>query len=58
MIKRLRNSFEHLAIVNHLLKWTIVTIPVSFVTGSIVALFLWLLDKLAPRGWYTHLFCL
>jgi H+/Cl- antiporter ClcA len=45
MIKRLRNSFEHFAIANHLIKWTIRTIPVSFITGSIVALFLWLLDK-------------
>lgn len=59
MIKRLRNNFEHLAIVNHLLKWTIITIPVSFITGSIAALFLRLLDKATTlrlqQGWLLYL---
>ncbi|MEO7486533.1 MAG: voltage-gated chloride channel family protein, partial [Ferruginibacter sp.] len=49
----------HLAIANHLLKWTILTIPVSFVTGSIVALFLWLLDKATTfrlqQNWLLYL---
>ncbi|MEP6747440.1 MAG: voltage-gated chloride channel family protein [Bacteroidota bacterium] len=44
MIKKFRNNFEHIAIANHLVKWTLLVIPVSFITGSLVALFLWLLD--------------
>jgi H+/Cl- antiporter ClcA len=51
MIKRLRNSFEHLAIVNHLLRWTLLCIPVSIIVGSLVALFLWLLDQVTTLRW-------
>lgn len=51
MIKRLSNSFEHLAIGNHLLRWTLFAIPVSVIVGSLVALFLWLLDKATELRW-------
>lgn len=44
-MKRIKNSFEHFFIISHLLKWTLLTIPVSLTVGSLVALFLWLLEK-------------
>lgn len=43
-MKKIINRFEHIFIASHLVKWTIITIPVAFITGSMVALFLWLLD--------------
>jgi H+/Cl- antiporter ClcA len=59
MIKKLNNRFEHLAILNHLLRWTLLTIPVSFIVGSLVALFLWLLEKATEirwqHGWLLYL---
>lgn len=36
---------EHLTIVKQLGRWTILVIPVSIVTGSIIAFFLWLLNS-------------
>jgi len=42
MIKKLRTRFEHIDIARHLLKWTIFVTPVSFLAGSLVALFPWL----------------
>lgn len=44
-MKRLKTSFEHLFIVSHLLKWTLLVIPVSLTVGTLVALFLWLLEQ-------------
>lgn len=44
-MKRLKTPFEHLFIVSHLFKWTCLVFPVSLTVGSLVALFLWLLDK-------------
>jgi H+/Cl- antiporter ClcA len=44
-MKYLKTSFEHLFIVSHLLRWTLLVIPVSLTAGSLVALFLWLLDN-------------
>ena len=43
-MKQLKNSFEHLFILSHLLRWTLLVIPVALAAGSMVALFLWLLD--------------
>lgn len=34
----------YFVIFNHLVRWTLLTIPVAIVIGSVVALFLWLLD--------------
>src|SRR5688500_17274597 len=51
MIKKLLNNFEQLAIASHLLKWTLLVIPVSFTAGSLVALFLWLLDQVTAVRW-------
>lgn len=42
-----QNSFsfkEHLRILKHLCRWTLLVLPVAILTGSIVALFLWLLN--------------
>jgi len=44
MIGKIKTSFEHLTILSHLFRWTLLVIPVSLVAGSMVALFLWLLD--------------
>lgn len=59
MIKRLRNSFDHVAIANHLLRWTFLAIPVSIIVGSLVAFFLWLLENATmlrwKQGWLFYL---
>jgi H+/Cl- antiporter ClcA len=52
-MKRIRTSFEQISILSHLLRWTLLVIPVSILTGSLVALFLWLLD-IATRFRYTY----
>lgn len=44
-MKRIKTSFEHLFITSHLFKWTAFAIPLSLVTGSIIAAFLWMLEK-------------
>ncbi|WP_371729958.1 voltage-gated chloride channel family protein [Chitinophaga sp. SYP-B3965] len=44
-------SLEHFSIVRHLLYWTALAIPVSIVAGSLVALFLWLLDLVTNYRW-------
>ncbi|HEY1167243.1 MAG TPA: voltage-gated chloride channel family protein [Chitinophaga sp.] len=51
MIKKIKSSFEQLSIAYLLIRWTILAIPVSIVTGSLVALFLWLLDKATHTRW-------
>lgn len=37
-------SSEHYSIFKHLVRWTLLILPVAIVTGSIVALFLWMLS--------------
>lgn len=44
-MKKLKTSFEHLLIVSYLFKWTLLVLPVSIAVGSLVALFLWLLEE-------------
>ena len=51
MIKKIKSSFEQLSIAYLLIRWTILAIPVSIITGSLVALFLWLLDKATHTRW-------
>jgi H+/Cl- antiporter ClcA len=36
---------KHYAVFKHLLRWTVIILPVAFVIGSMVALFLWLLNR-------------
>ena len=50
-MKKINMSFEQLAITKHLLKWTLLVLPISFFAGSVVALFLWLLDKATLLRW-------
>ncbi len=56
---KLKNAAEQLTITRYLLKWTLLVLPVSLTTGSIVALFLWLLDKVTvlrwQHGWLLYL---
>jgi H+/Cl- antiporter ClcA len=37
-------SSTHLSILKHLIRWTIITVPIAFAIGSVVTLFLWLLN--------------
>lgn len=46
-------KIEQVLITSHLLKWTAITIPVAVTTGSLVALFLWLLDAVTTLR-YAH----
>ncbi|ANH80961.1 voltage-gated chloride channel protein [Niabella ginsenosidivorans] len=41
----LKTSFEHVFILSYLLKWTVLAVPMSIAVGSLIAFFLWLLDK-------------
>lgn len=50
-MKKFFDSFEQFKIAQHLLYWTVLIVPVSFVTGSMVALFLWLLDLATAARW-------
>lgn len=50
-MRKYRYSFEQVNIARHLLYWTALIIPVSLVTGSLVALFLWLLDLVTAYRW-------
>jgi H+/Cl- antiporter ClcA len=44
-MKQLKTRFEHLFILSHLFRWTLLAIPVAVTAGSLVAWFLWLLDR-------------
>src|SRR4051794_31903004 len=50
-MNKYRYSFEQVKIARHLLYWTALIVPVSIVTGSLVALFLWLLDWATATRW-------
>ena len=50
-MKRFRDSFEQISIAAHLFKWTLLVIPISFTVGSLVALFLFLLEKATQVRW-------
>lgn len=56
-MKQIRYSFEQVNIAKHLIYWTLLIVPVSFVIGSFVALFLWLLDLVSITRW-NHLWLL
>lgn len=44
-------SLEQMTIAKQLLRWTLLILPVSLVIGSLVALFLWLLDWATTTRW-------
>lgn len=46
-----RYTFEQIKIAKNLLYWTALTVPVSLVVGTLVALFLWLLDLATTTRW-------
>lgn len=50
-MKKLKTSFEHIFIIRHLLKWTAISIPLATLAGSVVALFLWLLEQATDLRW-------
>jgi H+/Cl- antiporter ClcA len=58
-MKRVRTSIGGFFILSHLVKWSLLAIPVSLTVGSLVALFLWLLDKATvlryQQGWLLFL---
>ena len=47
----IRKSFEQFSIANYLLKWAFLVSPMAMAVGSLVALFLWLLDKTTQFRW-------
>lgn len=44
MRQKIKVHFEQFQIANYLLRWSILIVPISLVVGSLVALFLWLLE--------------
>lgn len=50
-MKKIIPPFEQLFIIRHLVRWTLLAIPVAAVTGSLVALFLWSLDEVTQLHW-------
>ncbi|MDJ1484728.1 voltage-gated chloride channel family protein [Cytophagaceae bacterium YF14B1] len=46
-----KKEIEQLSIIKHLLKWTVLVIPLACITGTFVALFLWLLDNATFYRW-------
>jgi H+/Cl- antiporter ClcA len=50
-MSKTRYSFEQFTIARQLLYWTALIIPIAVVTGSLVALFLWLLDMVTALRW-------
>lgn len=48
---KFNKSLEQFTIAYQLLRWTIIIIPVALVVGSLVALFLWLLDYVTHFRW-------
>ena len=51
MVKKLVQSFDQVSIFKYFIKWLVLVLPVSLVVGSLVALFLWLLDVATQTRW-------
>ncbi|MCW0484204.1 voltage-gated chloride channel family protein [Gaoshiqia sediminis] len=51
MIKKIQQTFDQFAILKYVLRWFLLTIPVAIVSGSMVALFLFLLDQATLLRW-------
>jgi H+/Cl- antiporter ClcA len=47
----LKRATAPFSVVTGLLRWTLLILPVALTTGSLVALFLWLLDKATHSRW-------
>ena len=46
-----KQSFQQFAIANYLVRWFFIITPLALIVGSIVALFLWLLDIVTHLRW-------
>ncbi len=51
MIKKIQQSFDQLEILKYVVKWFILVIPVALISGTMVALFLYLLDQATLLRW-------
>lgn len=51
MVKKLTQAFDQFAILKYTIKWFLLIVPVAAVVGSLVALFLWLLDEATKIRW-------
>lgn len=58
-MKYIKHSVEQLTIAYQLIRWTVIIIPVSVIVGSLVALFLWLLEEVTvirqEHDWLLYL---
>lgn len=50
-MNKIFRDLRPLDVTRYLLKWTLLSLPVSLITGSLVALFLWLLDFATRFRW-------
>ncbi len=50
-MRRIKPSIEQIFIARHLIKWTLLVIPLAVIVGSLVALFLALLDYATKLRW-------
>lgn len=46
-----RHLLDHLSLLRHALRWTVLAVPMAIATGSAVALFLWALDRATRMRW-------
>lgn len=56
MVKKIRQAFEQFEIFKYLFRWLLLVTPVAIVSGSIVALFLFLLDAATQLRWQYEWF--
>ncbi len=54
MINKLTRHFDQFAIIRYIFKWFVLVIPVALVAGSLVALFLYLLDQATHIRWQNE----
>lgn len=50
-MSKLNYSLEQFRIAKHLIRWTVLVLPVAIAVGSMVALFLWLLELATHTRW-------
>ena len=50
-MKQHKTALAHFFIVSYLFRWTLLVVPVALTVGSLVALFLWLLDMAMRLRW-------
>lgn len=50
-MQRIKLFINDFSVTRYLLRWLLLVLPVSIITGSLVALFLWSLDKVTQLRW-------